>query len=79
MGGGTEIDVLAGVELVSVLRAELCSDHPPPGKYGCDEQRDFDKCWADFMKAGDFCKRTCGRCQGENSSRGIDSVLNTHR
>ena len=44
--------------------AELCSDHPPPGKYGCDEQRDFDKCWADFMVAGDFCKRTCGRCQG---------------
>jgi hypothetical protein len=49
---------------VSASRAELCSDHPPPGKYGCDEQRDFDKCWADFMVAGDFCKRTCGRCQG---------------
>ena len=47
-----------------VANAELCSDHPPPGKYGCDEQRDFDKCWADFMVAGDFCKRTCGRCQG---------------
>lgn len=46
------------------MRADLCSDHPPPGKYGCDEQRDFQKCFADFMIAGDFCKRTCGRCLG---------------
>lgn len=45
--------------------ADLCSDHPPPGKYGCNKQRDFDKCGAEFMIAGDFCQRTCGRCQGE--------------
>jgi len=51
-----------------LVRADLCSDHPPPGKYGCDEQRDFQKCFADFMIAGDFCKRTCGRCLGASVS-----------
>mmetsp|Transcript_13803 Transcript_13803/g.41704 ORF Transcript_13803/g.41704 Transcript_13803/m.41704 type:complete len:632 (-) Transcript_13803:368-2263(-) len=41
---------------------ELCSDHPPPGNYTCDQQKSFGKCEADFIKSRDFCRRTCNRC-----------------
>eukprot|EP01025_Chloroclados_australasicus_P042469 TRINITY_DN4516_c0_g1_i1.p1 TRINITY_DN4516_c0_g1~~TRINITY_DN4516_c0_g1_i1.p1 ORF type:complete len:214 (-),score=15.03 TRINITY_DN4516_c0_g1_i1:376-1017(-) len=42
-----------------------CNDNPPPPakgeqQYTCQQQKDWDKCDADFM-AG-YCECTCGRC-----------------
>eukprot|EP00887_Chlorella_sp_A99_P003760 scaffold7.g3760.t1 len=39
-----------------------CVDTPPPGSFGCAQQRDWGKCSDAFMTAGNYCSATCGRC-----------------
>eukprot|EP01025_Chloroclados_australasicus_P056024 TRINITY_DN6882_c0_g2_i12.p2 TRINITY_DN6882_c0_g2~~TRINITY_DN6882_c0_g2_i12.p2 ORF type:complete len:620 (-),score=100.23 TRINITY_DN6882_c0_g2_i12:281-2140(-) len=38
-----------------------CTDIQPDGTFTCAQQAEFDKCEADWMLAGGFCARTCGR------------------
>eukprot|EP01025_Chloroclados_australasicus_P000916 TRINITY_DN1030_c0_g1_i3.p1 TRINITY_DN1030_c0_g1~~TRINITY_DN1030_c0_g1_i3.p1 ORF type:complete len:692 (+),score=68.05 TRINITY_DN1030_c0_g1_i3:194-2269(+) len=39
-----------------------CTNIAPDDRFTCQQQRDFGKCNESWMLAGDFCKRTCGRC-----------------
>eukprot|EP01024_Parvocaulis_polyphysoides_P005363 TRINITY_DN1133_c1_g1_i6.p1 TRINITY_DN1133_c1_g1~~TRINITY_DN1133_c1_g1_i6.p1 ORF type:complete len:1190 (-),score=221.72 TRINITY_DN1133_c1_g1_i6:342-3911(-) len=39
-----------------------CTDISPDDRYTCEDQSKFGKCDAAWMIAGEFCKRTCGRC-----------------
>ena len=36
-----------------------CTDVPPSDDFTCDEQRQFGKCDANFIKNGGFCDRRC--------------------
>jgi hypothetical protein len=37
-----------------------CTDVPPSDAFTCDEQRQFGKCDANFIRNGGFCDRRCG-------------------
>eukprot|EP01025_Chloroclados_australasicus_P033173 TRINITY_DN3376_c0_g2_i1.p1 TRINITY_DN3376_c0_g2~~TRINITY_DN3376_c0_g2_i1.p1 ORF type:complete len:925 (+),score=103.84 TRINITY_DN3376_c0_g2_i1:210-2777(+) len=41
---------------------EDCTDIPPDSYYTCDQQKEFWQCEQNFMKQGNYCARTCGRC-----------------
>lgn len=43
--------------------AEACTDIPPDDEFTCEEQKKFGKCLRPWMLAGDYCARTCGRCE----------------
>lgn len=45
-----------------------CYDLQPPGGIPCEQQRRFRKCDRDWMKAGGYCRATCGLCKSCGSS-----------
>lgn len=49
-----------------------CKDLPTPDGHTCQQQKDWGKCDADFVKTNGYCKATCGAC-GSSSSSGSGS------
>ena len=39
-----------------------CGDVPPTSDYSCKQQKEWGKCDRPWMKEGNFCATTCGRC-----------------
>eukprot|EP01025_Chloroclados_australasicus_P046175 TRINITY_DN5093_c0_g1_i2.p1 TRINITY_DN5093_c0_g1~~TRINITY_DN5093_c0_g1_i2.p1 ORF type:complete len:685 (+),score=37.55 TRINITY_DN5093_c0_g1_i2:150-2204(+) len=65
VGGNFVVEVLANTATllgVSVDVDEDCTDIAPGDSYTCLQQSEFGKCFESWMLAGDFCKKTCGRC-----------------
>eukprot|EP01025_Chloroclados_australasicus_P000950 TRINITY_DN10312_c2_g1_i1.p1 TRINITY_DN10312_c2_g1~~TRINITY_DN10312_c2_g1_i1.p1 ORF type:complete len:578 (-),score=73.81 TRINITY_DN10312_c2_g1_i1:433-2166(-) len=42
---------------------EECSNVQPPGDYTCSDQKSFGKCTVSWMITGNYCARTCERCE----------------
>eukprot|EP01023_Acetabularia_acetabulum_P005661 TRINITY_DN1231_c0_g2_i4.p1 TRINITY_DN1231_c0_g2~~TRINITY_DN1231_c0_g2_i4.p1 ORF type:complete len:796 (+),score=169.96 TRINITY_DN1231_c0_g2_i4:726-3113(+) len=53
---------------VDVVEAQGCSDVLPEWSwYDCQQQKDYYKCDEQWMKTGNYCAKTCGRCSDETS------------
>jgi hypothetical protein len=51
-----------------------CKDLPTPEGHTCQQQKDWGKCGADFIKTNGYCKATCGACGGSSSNGGDKKV-----
>eukprot|EP01025_Chloroclados_australasicus_P033585 TRINITY_DN3428_c0_g1_i1.p1 TRINITY_DN3428_c0_g1~~TRINITY_DN3428_c0_g1_i1.p1 ORF type:complete len:505 (-),score=42.76 TRINITY_DN3428_c0_g1_i1:1199-2713(-) len=54
---------------------EPCTDVPPDSQYSCARQKEFGKCNASWMVQGEFCKKTCGRCDSQATVPTIPQVV----
>eukprot|EP01024_Parvocaulis_polyphysoides_P018271 TRINITY_DN18079_c0_g1_i1.p1 TRINITY_DN18079_c0_g1~~TRINITY_DN18079_c0_g1_i1.p1 ORF type:complete len:267 (+),score=78.15 TRINITY_DN18079_c0_g1_i1:16-816(+) len=50
---------------------EICDDVVPGTEYTCAQQKEFGKCEAAWMIAGNYCRKTCGRCGDVTVEDGI--------
>eukprot|EP01025_Chloroclados_australasicus_P043174 TRINITY_DN45_c4_g1_i2.p1 TRINITY_DN45_c4_g1~~TRINITY_DN45_c4_g1_i2.p1 ORF type:complete len:1543 (-),score=216.85 TRINITY_DN45_c4_g1_i2:1008-5513(-) len=60
--------------------ATICEDVTPPGEYTCEDQVRFGKCNEPWMIDGDFCQKSCNRCDTlstaiEEASRVIEQAV----
>eukprot|EP01025_Chloroclados_australasicus_P046179 TRINITY_DN5093_c0_g1_i6.p1 TRINITY_DN5093_c0_g1~~TRINITY_DN5093_c0_g1_i6.p1 ORF type:complete len:751 (+),score=55.26 TRINITY_DN5093_c0_g1_i6:150-2402(+) len=65
VGGNFVVQVLANTARLlnqTLSNGGECVDITPDSTYTCQQQNDFGKCFESWMLAGDYCKKTCGRC-----------------
>eukprot|EP01025_Chloroclados_australasicus_P022798 TRINITY_DN23362_c0_g2_i10.p1 TRINITY_DN23362_c0_g2~~TRINITY_DN23362_c0_g2_i10.p1 ORF type:complete len:307 (+),score=17.60 TRINITY_DN23362_c0_g2_i10:1180-2100(+) len=46
-----------------IISDSSCLDTPPDNQFSCAEQMKFGQCDAEFMMDGNYCAKTCNRCE----------------
>jgi hypothetical protein len=56
-----------------------CDDKQPSSGGDCNYQKEQDNCDEDWLRSGDYCKKTCGACSSDSSSSGRRLLLGGRR